>query len=144
MPEDTSETTSTATQIAIPSLHAACSRSSGIAAPSTVDTSAAAISSTRIGSFRDSKKSLRNDFEGTSLNLFAPNAARRASIEGVVATEAGTRAGPESAEVQRRAARPEGPPREERRALSLSCLRCFEFRGLRRSRLRSRLVNRPR
>ena len=105
----------------MPSLHAACSRSSGIAAPSTVETRAAAISSTRIGSLSDSKKRRRKDLQATSLNLFAPKVARRASIEGVVATEAGTRAGPESGGVQRRSARPEGPPREERRALSLSC-----------------------
>jgi len=75
----------------------------------------------------DSKKRRRKDFEATSLNLLAPNAARRASIEGVVATEAGTRAGPASRLVQRRAARPEGPPREERRAVSLSCWRVFFF-----------------
>ena len=56
----------------------------------------------------DSKKRRRKDFEATSLNLLAPNAARRASIEGVVATEAGRRAGPASRLVQRRAARPEG------------------------------------
>ena len=105
----------------MPSLHAACSRSSGIAAPSTVETRAAAISSTRIGSLSDSKKRRRKDLQATSLNLFAPKVARRASIEGVVATEAGTRAGPESGGVQRRSARPEGPPRVERRALSLSC-----------------------
>ena len=72
-----------------------------------------------------------NDLEATSLNLLAPKAARRASIEGVVATEAGTRAGPESGGVQRRAARPEGPPREERRALSLSCCVCVVVGGTR-------------
>jgi len=87
-----------------------------------------------MGSFRDSKNSRRKDLEATSLNLFSPYAARRASMEGVVATEAGTRAGPESGEVQRRAARPEGPPREERRSLSLSCWFFFKLSFFLRSR----------
>jgi len=65
-------TSSTATQIAMPSTHSPSARCWGMAAPSTVETRAAAHRSRMIGSWRFSQHSTKKFLVGFSLNVLAP------------------------------------------------------------------------